>query len=787
MTLECPKCRHKNPDNTRFCGLCGVSLKPVGSGDLSETLEAPREDLRAGSIFAGRYQIIEELGKGGMGRVYKALDEEINLKLALKLIKPEISSNTQAIERLRNELKIARSINHKNVCRLYDINKEAGVYFITMEYVDGLDLKGLIRQTGQLALPSAISIAKQVCEGLAEAHALGVVHRDLKPANIMIDKDGSAHIMDFGIAFSLRTKGTTVEGIMTGTPEYMSPEQAQAREVDQRSDIYSLGIVLFEMATGEVPFKADDLLSIALKHKSEMPKEPQAINPQIPDELNHLILKCLAKDKEKRYQTASELLTDLTNLETGSPRKDKPDDREWKHSIAVLPFADLSPQKDQEYFCDGIVEELINHLSQIKGLRVVARTSAFYFKDKNIDVREAGRILGADRILEGSVKKAGNRIRISIQLIDALKGYQLWTDRFDRDLEDVFAIQDEVTLAVIEKYKIKLLNEEKEQILKRRLENPEHYNLYLKGKYFLNMRTEAGFRKSLSYFQKIVKRKPTSSLGYAGLADAYHSLGYFNLIPADEAYSRAKEAAEKALALDATLAEARVSLAGVKLFYDWNIIEAEKELREAIKHNPGYISAHHRLAFCLSASGRHEEAIDEIKQAQALDPLSPMINTAAAWVFYVARKYDSAVELCKRIHEIDPNFHVAYVVRGLALMEKDHLDDAISLFHNSLELEKSDIAPLGYLSIAYAKADKKHESLKINKKIENLSKQRYVAPIYRAVTFLGLGQNDLALEWMKKGFQERNPWLIFLQVWPIFDNLKPYSEYKILVDKLKCK
>ena len=323
MSIKCPKCQHENPDDTLYCGKCATRLPSPDKPDITETLETPKEELSTGSTFAGRYQIIEERGKGGMGKVYKALDKEINAKVALKLIKPEISADHKTIERFRNELKIARDITHKNVCRMYDLNKEEGTYFITMEYVSGEDLKSFIKRSRQLALGTALTRAKQVCEGLSEAHKSGVVHRDLKPSNIMIDKEGNVRIMDFGIARSLKEKGITGEGVMIGTPEYMSPEQVEGKEPDQRSDIYALGIILYEMVTGQVPFEGDTPFSLGMKHKSEIPKNPKELNTQIPDDLNQVIMRCLEKEKTKRYGNADELRAELEKVEKGIPIAEK--------------------------------------------------------------------------------------------------------------------------------------------------------------------------------------------------------------------------------------------------------------------------------------------------------------------------------------------------------------------------------------------------------------------------------------------------------------------------------
>ncbi|GAF80597.1 unnamed protein product, partial [marine sediment metagenome] len=426
----------------------------------------------------------------------------------------------------------ARKITHKNVGKMFDINEEEGTHYITMEYVSGQDLKGLIRQSGKLGIETALSFAKQICEGLSEAHKTGVIHRDLKPSNIMIDREGNVRIMDFGIARSLKERGITGAGVMIGTPDYMSPEQAEAKAVDQRSDIYSLGVILYEMVTGRVPFEGDTALSIAMRHKGEAPKNPKEYNAQIPDDLSHLILKCLEKDKDSRFQSAGELRSELENIERGMPTTDRViQERKpltskeitvtfglkkllvpvaviialaiitigviiWqflpkketatlisdKPSVAILPFVDLSPQEDQAYFCDGLADELINRLTKIENLRVPARTSSFSFKGKELDIQEIGGKLDVDNVLEGSIRKSGNRLRVSVQLIKVDDGYPIWSERYERNVEDSFALQDEISLAIIDNLKIELLGKEKTEFVKSHTQNSEAYDLYLKGR-----------------------------------------------------------------------------------------------------------------------------------------------------------------------------------------------------------------------------------------------------------------------------------------------------------------
>jgi len=784
VTTECPKCRSKNTDTQQFCGDCGTKLPSFDETKVSNytTFELPKDKFTTGKIFADRYQIIEEIGQGGMGRVFKVLDQRINEKIALKLIKPEIALNKKTIERFRNELTTARKISHKNVCHMFDLNKQEDNYYITMEFVPGGDLKKFIRRSKQLSVDTSIAIAKQICEGLDEAHKHGIVHRDLNPKNIMIDENGNVRIMDFGIAQTVKSKGITESGMTIGTPEYMSPEQVEGIKLDQRSDLYSLGVILYEMVTGAVPFMGDTPYSVGIKHKSEIPINPRELNAQIPEDLSRIIMKCMEKDIEKRYQEAEEIWSDLDQI--GELKRDVKSVSEWKNSIAVLPFANMSAEPDQEYFCDGIAEEIIHALALVENLRVVARTSAFAFKNKNVNAIEIGRELHVKTILEGSVRKAGNRVRIIAQLINVSDGFHLWSEKYDREMDDVFAVQDEITQAIFDNLKVKLLGERKEALAKRYQENPEAYNLYLKGRFFWNKRTEKALRKSIEYFMKGIQKEPMSALCYSGLSDAYHSLGYYNFLPGKDVYNEAKEAVEKALELDAGLSEAHASLGCIHLFYDWDLSSAERAFKKAVHHNPNYASAHHWYAFYLTAKERHDDALMEMNKAQELDPLSVVIRAATGWILYLAGKNDRAERQCQKALEMDPNYHVANVVCGLVLLQKNMFPEAISEFQQARELVKDDAGAAAYLGIAYARSGEIEKTKEMMLEINELAKKKYVPPYYKAAVYAGLGEKTKAIAHLKRALEERTPWLIFLKTWPIFENLHSEPEFKALIERI---
>jgi len=795
--MRCPKCLFENPPGANFCNKCATQIfgtnEDVSShnGDTREILT----ELAAGSVFAERYQVIEELGRGGMGKVYKVYDREINEKIALKLLKPEISGGEKNIERFRDELKLARQISHRNVCRMFDLNRHEGIYYITMEYVPGEDLKSMLRMMGPLSSGKSILIIKQVCKGLAEAHRRGIIHLDLKPQNIMIDKEGTVRIMDFGIARSLGAKDKREAGTLIGTLAYMSPEQVEGKEVDLRSDIYSLGVILFEMLTGDLPFEKEPPGRAAWREKSFVPPDPRTVNPLIPEDLSRLVLRCLEKDRAQRYQDAEELLQQLREIQKGIPttdgifpgaRRDSEEIHEEKpkNSIAVLPFADLSPEKDQEYFCDGMTEELISVLAKIDELKVASRTSAFQFKGERQDIRQIGDTLKVRSVLEGSVRKSGNRVRITAQLIDVRDGYEIWSEKFDRNIEDIFTIQEEISLAIVDSLKVNLLQEEREALAKRSTQNAEAYKLYLKGRYFWNRRYEGGLQKSIEFFHQAIATDPRYALAYTGIADSYSLLAHYGFLPPREASPKAKAAAEKANEIDQNLAEAHASLGRIKLHYEWDWSAAEKELRRALELNPRYPTGLEWYSLYLMIMGRFDEAIVEAKKALELDPLSLIINAVLGGIYYFAGMIPESIEQFRKTVEIDPQFSVTYLFQAGALEAMGRRQDAVDSLKKLVRLTGNSPFALGYYGGALALAGQKDQALKILDDLIELSKKRFVSPLYIAMVYIGFDDRDKVFEYLEKAYEERESFLAFLNTWPQFQGLRSDDRFQALVKKM---
>ncbi len=837
--MKCPSCEFENSSDSRFCSRCGTQLpRPPGPSSFTQTatLQAPLRELPVGSTFAGRYRVIEELGKGGMGRVYKAFDTETKEHVALKILNPDIVSDESVIERFRNELRFARRISHRNICRMYDLGRVEDTTYISMEFVSGEDLKSLLRRVGQLSARRALAIAEQVIEGLAEAHRLGVVHRDLKPQNIMIDRDGNARIMDFGIARSVQGTGITDAGAVLGTPDYMAPEQLEGKEADERTDIYAFGAILYEMVTGVPPFEGATPLGVAMKHRIEAPRDPREINPQIPDDVALLVLRCLEKEREKRFQSAEEIQARLKEIVEKMPgtgtllrqkkaRRTRPRRKAlwigmvtafvaagiilgfyfagrlkertgpevgkaaaaYKSSIAVLPFEDLSPQKDQEHFCNGITEALITKLAGVGQLKVISRTSVMRYKGTDKDIREIGRELDVATILEGSIQKEKDNIRINAQLVNVADGAHLWAESFDRKLEGIFAVQDEISKAIVNVLRIELVAGQEYMLVKRYTQDPDAYNLYLEGRFNWNKRTESGLKRAVDLYEGAIVRDPYFALAYAGIADAYSLLGRLSFAPPREVYPKAKEAAQKALELDGALAEGYIALAFIKYNYDWDWMGAEIDFNWAIGLNPNYATAYQYYGSLLVSLGRFEEALAKFGKARELDPSSVPIQASIASFFHYARQCDQAIKTWREILKIDPEIDWAHFYLGLSYLEKGSGKKALEEFETAEKISGGSIFSSAGKACAYALAGKRDEALKGLESLVKQSEKTYVPPYFLAIVELALGEKSRALDYLERSFADRDTELIQLKVDPQLDPLRDDPKFEALMGKMNLR
>jgi serine/threonine-protein kinase len=754
-------------------------------GGLDETRSFKM--ISPGTVIS-HYEIIEKTGAGGMAVVYKAKDIRLKRLVALKLLSPALIRDEEAKERFVREAQAASALDHPNICTVHEIDEtEGGQMFISMSYYEGGTLKDMIREK-PLTAGQAVEIAVQVARGLAEAHENGVVHRDIKPANIMMTAKGQVKVMDFGLAKLSGGEGITGIGIPMGTVAYMSPEQAQGKDVDYRTDIWSLGVVLYEMVSGQPPFKGENAHAIIYSILNVDPVPVTSIQPNIESRLERIINKALTKEPDSRYQNAGDLLADLGRigplLDTRMLKAQSPS-AEAKASIAVLPFVDMSPEKDQEYFCDGMAEELISALTKIEGLRIASRTSAFQFKGKRQSISGIGERLRVQTVLEGSVRKAGDRLRITAQLVNVRDGYQLWSEKYDREMRDIFAIQDEISLAIVEKLKIDLLGREEAALVKRHTDDLEAYNLYLRGRYFWNKRTEADVGKAIACFKQAVDRDPSYALAQAGLADAYITLPDYSHMPPAETLMMAKEAALKALEIDEMLAEAHASLGFTVHELEWDWVTAEIHLKRALEINPRYATAHHWYALFLLRMGRFGEAIKEMEKAVELDPLSLVINRNLGAVLCYARDYDRAIEVLRKTLDMDPGFSFTHAYLGEAYLQKSMYEEALAEFETESAVSGEWMAEVQTrLGTCYARLGHTDRAREILDDLLQRSKRMYISPFMLALLYFVLNENDRAFELVEEAYRTRDTDLTYLKIEPILDTVRSDPRYKALLERI---
>ena len=764
--MKCPRCRSDNPETSRFCGRCAAPLVPEGERQdfPTKTLSPRGSGLEKGTLFAGKYRIIGELGRGGMGVVFKA--EDINLKrpVALKLLSFELAQSPEAQERFLREAQAAAALDHPHIYTVYEVGEQEGQAYIAMAYVDGQSLRERIAQ-GPLKVDEAIRIAVEVAEGLAEAHSKGIVHRDIKPANVMLTSKGQVKIMDFGLARVATAGDLTRTAAVMGTVAYMSPEQALGQKVDHRTDIWSFGCLLYEMLAGNGPFQRGHEQAIIQAVLHGQPVPVAGLRQDIPAGLAKAIDRCLQKNILNRYPDAAALIRDLKGVNlaviASAPAPGPP-----PPSIAVLPFADMSPEKDQDYFGEGIAEELINALTHLRGLRVVARTSAFALTGLKLDIREIGRKLDVGSVLEGSIRKAGSRLRVTAQLINVEDGFHLWSERYDREMADVFAIQDEITAAIIDSLKVKLLAGETAALRKRSTEDPEAYNLYLKGLYFNGRPSPESLEKALACFHAAVDKDPNFALAYAEMANVFGNLGVLNLAPPAEMWAKAKAALGKALALDKDLAEAHTVAAGISFWFEWDWEATGRSLERALVLSPGDVMPHgHHGWLCLNRRN-FDEAIREMDKCLELDPLMPLYYAWSACVYWSAGRFDESLQVFPRALELDPQFGLAYFHAGIAYSLKGLLDEAVETLEKG---QKLPVAPGwidGTLGLTYLKkGDREKANLILEGMIDSRKIITNTSPAFIAFLAGGLGKLDLAFEYLDKAYEERDATMINIHIY----------------------
>src|SRR6266403_1190224 len=800
-------------------------------------------------LTVSHYRILEKLGGGGMGVVYKAEDLRLGRYVSLKFLPEQLSSEPLAIERFQREARAASSLNHPHICTIYDVDQYEDQHFIVMEFLEGQTLKHRI--SGRpIELDRVPEYGHQMADALEAAHSKAIIHRDIKPANIFLTDRGQVKLLDFGLAklmperrgagwarqaagnFGVTTQDAhlTSDGVALGTVAYMSPEQVRGQELDERTDLFSMGLVLYEMCTGQRAFigSTSGVIFDAILNRAPVPAA--RLNPAIPVQLEQIIAKTLEKDRELRYRSASDLRADLQRLirdtdsarampfTTGQASRQKLR-RLWPHlvwggilgvllilfglnvgnlrdrvfggasqarieSIAVLPFANLSNDPKTEYLSDGITESLINNLSQLPNLAVMSRNTVFRYKGQATDSQKVGRDLHVRAILTGRLIQTGDELMISVSLEDVENSRQIWGEQYNRKLSNLVTVQQEIAGDIYGRLRPRLAGEEKKLLAKRPTEDAEAYQLYLQGLYYWNKWTEADFKRAADYFTQAVQKDSRYALSYAGLADTYSLLGDAGYLPPSEAWPKAKAAAMQALEIDDTLAEAHTSLALVKEHFEWDWTGAETEFRRAIELNPNSATTHHWYGDYLANMGRSEEGLGETKRAQELDPLSLIINTTLGWQLYLAGRSDQAIEQLRKVLDIDAKFTLArrvleevYAQTGRQKEAVEEREKVVSL-SGSPELAASiaeDFSKLGYKGVQQSWLDG----------LTEISKHGYVSSYSIAEGYMRLGQKEKALEWLEKAYQEHDSGLVSIAVEPMFDPMRTNPRFVDIVRRMK--
>ena len=758
-----------------------------------------------------------------MGEVYRAWDPRLRRNVAIKVLPDELARDPTTLARFEREARAVAALAHPNILDIHDFGHEGDLAFIVMELLEGETLR---QQLAGAAIPwrRALEIGLDIAEGLASAHTHGIVHRDLKPENVFVTNEGRVKILDFGLARadpeksnpSIDTSATletpTESGIVMGTAGYMSPEQTRGERVDERTDIFSLGCILYEMMTGQRAFWGHSPVEVLTAILREEPTDPADLVPDLPERVRLVVVRCLAKHPERRFQSARDLAFALKMGATEIPAAPRRNRRlafgvsaaagvalliiaspYWLRknvgpngvdSVGVLPFMNSMRDPEADYLSEGITENLINSLSQLPNLRVPARATVFAYRDEP-DPRKAGRALGVRLVLSGRVARSGEDVVVEADLIDVRDGSQLWGKRFPAKFSAAFSVQEAIAQEISQSLRLKLTGAQEKQLVKRYTESAEAYDLYLKGRYHWNKRSEEGIRKAIEFFERAIARDPHYALPFSGIADAYTSLAFYGWLPPREAMRKAREAAGRALQLDDTVAEAHATLGDVRYLYDWDWAGAEEEFRRAIALNPGYATARQWYAAYLVVLGRVHEAQAQIARAHSLDPLNPVISTDMGLTRYYAEDYAGAVEQYRKTLELDPEFLLAHIYLGLAHLHHGATEEAIREFELASRIAPGSADSIALLGYSFALTGRRRQAEAQLEKLTAMSKERFISTFPIAFVYVGLGDHDRAFEWLERAADERAGRLVYLRVERAFDPIRTDPRFPRLLERLR--